>query len=222
MSRLITTTLLDSIEWCRSAPDSPSSTPGKTWREEAYEQLKSTLARLPWHPNSSILRGIDFENQIYSILDDHVEATVTCSDKFRKILMDCKGVQFQKKTKTILELDGEEYCLYGKIDVWFPDHLIDIKTTGKYGGKSKYLDTAQHHIYCYGENIRDFEYIIAEFPDDKSNTIRNVYHIAYHAMEQDKEEEYIKNRIYSAITFLENFSEPGDLKELYFTKYCRY
>jgi hypothetical protein len=119
-------------------------------------------------------------------------------------------------------LDGEEYCLYGKLDVWFKDHIIDIKSTAKYSGKDKYLGTAQHHIYCYSENIKDFEYIIAEFSDDSTNNIKAIHSVPYHMSSTEEEEKIIKDRIYSAMAFLATFDEPGDLKDLYLTKYSRY
>ena len=222
MSRLITTSFLDSIAWCKKAPDSKCPDGDTTWKQQAYQQLKDTLGRAPYRPNKAMLRGIEFENQIYSILTDHKEDTVRCSVKFRDILKLCAGGEFQKKTKTILELDGEEYCLYGKLDVRFSDHIVDIKTTAKYAGKQKYLDTSQHHLYCFSENIKDFEYIIAEFEDEDSPKIHNVYRIPYHMGDRDYEEKYIKDKIYEAMAFLNQYDEPGDLKSLYFSTYTRY
>lgn len=223
MSRLITTSLLDSIDWCRKAPDSACpDVPGKTWKEKAYDDLKNTLGRGEWRSSPAIDRGNSFEKQIYSILTDRMEEKVACSDTFRKILYQCKGGEFQKKTKIIIELDDIDYVLYGRIDVFFPDHIIDIKTTGKYGGKDKYLSTAQHLIYCFSENIKDFEYVIAEFAGEESNDIRHVYNVRYHMEDRDKVEDELKNRIYSAMMWLENFPEPRDLKELYLKTYCRY
>jgi hypothetical protein len=221
MSRLITTSFLDAIDWCNSAPDSLAPS-GKTWKEDAYLQIKATLGRAPWNPTPAIVRGIDFENSIYSILNDGKEEVVACSDTFRKILMCCKGGVFQKKTKTIIEMDGIEFCLYGKIDVFFPKKIVDIKTTGKYGGKDKYLGTSQHHLYCFGENIPEFEYIIAEFADEGTKNIRAVHHVSYVSPGLDFEKDYIEGKIRNALAFLDRYDEPGDLKELYNTKYSRY
>lgn len=224
MSRLITTSFLDAVDWCQHAPDSlASNSDGRTWKQKAYDDIKEMLGRTSkWNPTPAITRGINFENQIYSILSNEAEEKVTCSDNFKKMLIACKGGIFQKKTRTIIELDDNEYCLYGKLDVWFKDHIIDIKSTAKYSGKDKYLGTAQHHIYCYSENIKDFEYLIAEFNDDSSNTIKAIHSVPYHMSSQEEEEEIIKNRIYAAMAFLEKFDEPGDLKDLYLTKYSRY
>jgi hypothetical protein len=222
MSKLVTTSLLDAIDWCKSAPSTFKPNGETTWKEDAYLQLKATLGREPWKPTPAIVRGIDFENSIYSILKDKKEDTVQCSDAFRKVLYDCKGGEFQKRTKTIIEMDGVEYCLYGKIDVFFPDKIIDIKTTGKYGGRDKYLGTSQHHIYCFGENIHNFEYIILEFVDEGTKSIRGVHHVTYESPGIEEEEKYIKGKIQDMLTFLENYTEPGDLKELYNTTYCRY
>ena len=222
MSKLVTTTLLDAIDWCKTAPSTFKPDGETTWKEDAYLQLKATLGRAPWKPNPAILRGIDFENSVYSILKDKKEDTVTCSDTFRKILYECKGGEFQKRTKTIIELNGVEYCLYGKIDVFFPDKIIDIKTTGKYGGKDKYLGTSQHHIYCFGENIHNFDYLVVEFVDEGTKSIRGVHKIPYESPGIEEEEKYIKGKIEDMNAFFENYTEAGGLKELYNTTYCRY
>ena len=222
MSRLITTSILDAIDWCKTAPDSINQATGNTWKQDAYSQIKATLGRAPWNPTPAIVRGIDVENSIYAILRDGKEESITCSDSFRKVLMECKGGQFQKKTKTIIELDGVEYCLYGKIDVFFPTKIVDLKTTGKYSGKEKYLGTSQHHLYCFGENIPEFEYIIIEFVDEGSKNIRGVHHVSYVSPGLEFEEEYMKGKIRGALEFFEKYDEPGDLKELYNTTYCRY
>ena len=107
MSRLITTSLLDSIDWCRKAPDSLNPA-GISWKQDAYEQLKRTVGRAPWVPNASLERGTTFENQIYGILKAGTEDTVQCTPKFREILYACKGGQFQRKTKSFLTIDGQE------------------------------------------------------------------------------------------------------------------
>jgi hypothetical protein len=223
MSKLITTSFLDAVEWCKKAPDSIcSDNPNKTWKQKAYDDIKNTLGRGEWVTTKATARGISFEAQIYHILNSNSEDTVKCSDNFRKVLQACKGGVFQKKTKAIVELDGEEYFLYGKIDAWFHDHIIDIKTTGKYSGKDKYLGSAQHLIYCYSENIKDFEYIIAEFNGEDSNIIKHIYNVPYHMNDSKEVEEEIKNRIFSAMAWLDNFPEPGDLKDLYMHKYNRF
>ena len=220
MSRLITTSPLDSIDWCRKAPDSLNPA-GISWKQDAYEQLKRTVGRAPWVPNASLERGTTFENQIYGILKAGTEDTVQCTPKFREILYACKGGQFQRKTKSFLTIDGQEYLLYGKLDIYFPDRIKDIKTTGKYGGKDKYLSTSQHHIYCFGENIKDFTYIIAEFPKPESYEISSVNYVEYSSPSRDFEEAYVRAKITDAVEWLSSFDEPGDLGDLYLHTYCK-
>jgi len=213
MSRLITGSLFGSISWAKNSPPH--------WRERAYQSLEDMLARVWNDPNEAAQRGMDFEKTAYSILGskaNNIEA-LSCSDHFKKILNLCKGGQFQKKTKSFIEIAGEEYCLYGKIDVWFEKLIIDIKTTGNYKGRDNYLKSMQHKIYCYCEGISDFQYVIAEFTDSSGNTIKEVHIVDYHIDNPKDLKEEITDEIINALTFLE--ADPK-LMDLFLTKYSMY
>jgi len=219
---LITPSFLDAIEWCKKAPDSPCKwDPSKTWKEQAYFDLKNTLARI-WtgDANPAIQRGMKFEATVYSLLKQG--ADVQCSEEFRFFLDKCRGGQFQGVTKSFISIGTQSYCLYGKMDCKHDKVIQDIKTTQDYKGQQKYLGNTQHKIYCVNEGIPDFEYLVAEFKDESSLKIVRTHCVEYHATDLKVVEEEIKAKIVDAMAFLDLFQEPGDLKELYLTKYNRF
>ena len=212
MSRLITGSLFSSISWAMNSPPH--------WRERAYQSLEDMLARIWNDPNAAAQRGMDFEKVVYRILETKKDiAALDCSDLFKKVLKLCKGGQFQKKTKSFIVIAGEEYCIYGKIDVWFPKLIIDLKTTGNYKGRDNYLKSMQHKIYCYDEGISDFKYVVVEFTDDKGNTIKDVHEVEYHIDNPHELKDEIAGEIINVVAFRE--SDPK-LLDLFLTKYSMY
>lgn len=213
MSRLITPSLFSSIKWFKDAP--------YTWQEKAETDLTNTLSRI-WtdlDPNGPAQRGIDFENHVYRLLEKGTAYNkINASPHFFKVMDACKGGVFQKKAKKYLTIDGEEYCIYSKLDVWFPKSIIDIKTTGARKYKSgKYLKTTQHRIYCYTCDITNFQYVIALFNED--NTIADVVFENYKSQGIDKEEEYIIELIKDLLDFMDNYPS---FKEMWLEKYSLY
>ena len=175
MSLLVTPSLINAVEWLISAPPS--------WREKAYNDLHNQLARKPWTVTiPDVERGMKFEEQIYSTLrtkrDENPE--YTCSPEFQTFLDECRGGVFQKKFSKIVEIEGKEYCLYGKGDVYFPGHIVDIKACAEYKGTQKYLGTIQHKLYSLVDALSsgivpDFLYLVAEFGPCPNMKIRGVH-----------------------------------------------
>ena len=213
MSRLITQSLFGKIDWILNCPPS--------WKEKAFKDLNNMLNRVWTEPPPPAKRGMDFERVVYGILSrKHLDiAKLNCSDHFRLVLRLCQGGQFQRKTKSFLTIAGEEYCLFGKIDVWFPNLIIDLKTTGNYKGCDHYLKSMQHKIYCYNEHIKDFKYIVVEFTDDDNNIIRDVHKIEYHVYDPKSLRKELEAKILNTLAFLE--ADPA-LLNLFLTKYSRY
>lgn len=216
MSRLITTSLLGSISWARNCPPS--------WREKAFKDLRNQLARVWVEPEkgSAIERGIRFEKTVYALLNRGVDIeSVNASDAFKEVLRKCENGEFQKRTKRFLTVAGEEYCIYGKIDVWKPTEskIIDIKTTSRFKGRDHYLGSMQHVIYCHNERVPDFTYLVVEFDGDGSNTIVDLHEIEYHNDNYDAMKAEIEDRIVDTMEFLQSDEE---LLKLYLTKFSRY
>lgn len=216
MSKLITTSLISSINWYQMCPNN--------WREKAYEDLKNQLARKWTTPNKAAQRGIDFEKKIYALLNadtgkEEYIPNLKCSKKFKEILTMCKGGIFQQKNKSFMTVNGIEYCLYGKEDVTFKDKIIDIKTTGNFK-EHNYTKSFQHKIYLHNTQKRTFEYIVAIFDGEDSKVIQDVKIISLHA-DKGTLENYaidIHIKITEIICFLNKYPE---LKKLYETKFSR-
>lgn len=223
MSLLITTSLLDSVSWAAKAPDTPCAwNPEMSWKQDAYVNLKNTLGRVWSGGNAAMERGMRFESTIAAIVNSGRVDTVKCSPLFKEVLDKCVGGTFQKKTKSFIEVNGEEYCLFGKIDVFFKNRIVDIKTTKEYKGRSKYLGTMQHKIYCHNEHIDNFEYVIAEFTDEDGDTLKSVHTVPYVVENFDSVKEDIVEAIVDLRAFLEQFPEKGDLQDLYLHKFSMF
>ena len=231
-AKLITTSLIDSVHWLKTAPSSPTrDDPTKTWREKAYEDMKNTLSRV-WTPlGPAQQRGVDFEKKIYATLDTKIDyKSQGYSPDMVSILDRCQGGKTYQKAKIFRQIDGDEYCLYVKYDLIMPDKTIDLKTTTSYKGQNKYLDTMQHKMYCLVRaeaNGRDrglypFEYLVVEFADDsgEEKKIQHIYTVPYTPPSVEELEAEVMAKITDTIDYLKCYDEPGDLWELYNNVYC--
>ncbi len=223
-NRLITVTLYNSIKWLKTCPDS--------YGEKAYEELKTMLGRTgKWDPNPSVQRGIKFEDTLQNILEAGTQSTIQCSPLFREFLDKCEGGEWQKKTRSVIVIDGINYCMNGKIDVDFPKYMLDVKTTGSNpwkGWDHKFLSTIQHKVYCHNEQKRFFCYMIAYFDDPEDNKdyskplakqIESIHYVNYEVESFEKLEEELRNHIGEILTFLEQYPE---LEKLYNGPYSKY
>jgi len=157
-------------------------------------------------------RGMSFEDAVCAATKQEPKGT----EHFRAIVEECRGGEFQRVTKTFLTIDGQEYCLYGKIDVYFPTILKDIKTTGNYKGADHYTDTFQHVLYCFNEQVPDFRYLVAEF-DGETDKLVN-HHFVDAKLDLSMLEEEVVSTVRSFIGFLMAHRE---LFELYTTTFSR-
>jgi len=211
VSRLITASLIGAVKWLDECP--------KSWKVKAENDLRNQLARVwvPPEPGSSLDLGIKFEAKVCDYAAREA-ASIASSEHFKWFVEQCRGGVFQKKARKTIMIDDEEYCLYGKIDVWFPDLMLDIKTTRNYKGEAYYLDSIQHIMYCYMESISKFRYIVAEFVEG-SNLVQ-----AHHAIEfEAKSILALRLRIDSAIRkVLEVLKSKPGFMDLYETKFSQY
>lgn len=214
MSKLITSSLHGGIKWARSAPPD--------WRAPAFESLSNMLAREWSEPKGSAKRGIEFEDSIYRVLNAKVLIKdIKCTEKFKKILQYLNGGVFQKKAKKFLIIDGVEYCIYAKMDVWFPEKIIDIKTSGKEWNQyseGNYLSSFQHRLYCYVTGIDYFEYYVVLFDGDEGRDILDTHIISYGVDDFKKLEAEIFEGVRGMIRFLKMHPK---LYKMYNEKYCR-
>lgn len=211
MSRLITPSIIGAVDFLRTCPAS--------WKEKAYTDLSNQLNRVysPTLPPAAAL-GITFENAVYSMASKNI--IDKGSDYFQQCVKECIGGTFQRKTKRFIEVDGFEYCLYGKIDVFFPAIIKDLKTTSNYKGRDSYLSSMQHIIYCFNESINNFRYVVAEFNgDEKSPKIIDVHLIDYVCKDMSVLRDVIIEKIRQFISFLE---EDKKLLLAYTNKFSLY
>ncbi|RLI53611.1 MAG: hypothetical protein DRP09_15315 [Candidatus Thorarchaeota archaeon] len=212
MALLLTPTLFQSIDWMEKCPPS--------WKTRARQSLSDTLNRV-WNPNKAIERGIAYERALCDEPRAKVTSTVPTHllDKFNNAyeLIHAEGGVFQKPTKKFLDYDGKEWLLYGKMDVAFPDKIIDIKTTGNYKGRSSYLNSWQHKVYCLTSRIADFQFIVYEFNED--GVLHDIYVIDYHVDDFVALEKEVMEKVDSVIKFLRADKE---LLRAFLNKYNKY
>jgi hypothetical protein len=209
-SRLITTSLIDKIEWFKKCPP--------TWKERAYQDLQNQLKR-DYPPSNDIQqRGFDLENAVQVVaLANNVDG-VKASDYFKQLAGECLGAEFQKKVKRYVKIDDVEYCLYGRIDAWFPDIIKDIKSTGNYKGESYYLSTFQHRLYCFITRIPKFRYLVAEFVEEQKQ-IADLHIVDWTMKDPKQVEDEIKDKINQVMMFLQ---QQQDLWKAYNETFCLY
>jgi len=213
--RLLTSSLVSGIRWAKNCPAS--------WKKKAFQDLNNTLARVWSEPNEAAALGIKLEKWVYKILESKIHPDdIKSSKMFKEII--CRyyshPFEIQKKVKRFITIDKNEYCLYGKLDLCSEKYIEDIKTTSKIMSSSdyafKYLNSFQHHLYCYITEIPDFQYFIVVLDEGK---IRETHEIEYHSSGMDIERNIIEEAIREVFTF---FGEFPSLLELYGEKYCLY
>lgn len=167
-TRLITTSLINSIEWFTTAPNTiikpEKGGDGKiTWKQKSYNDLKSMLGRKKADFGVHAKIGIQIENEIYknAKLPPKLQKNREKLSEIYDLLQDC---QFQISKKKSILIDDNEFCLYGRFDALknTGNEIVDLKTTSSYK-KNKYLNTIQHEMYCAMEdNYNDFMYLVVE------------------------------------------------------------
>lgn len=202
---LITTSLISKTEFYRSAS-------GK-WKDKSEKELTDMLNRVYSKPGPEAQQGINFENALQR---EAQNPTGKGSAHFQEMAEACKGGQWQVKTKKIITLSGQEYCLFGKIDVKKDGLLIDIKTTA-YFKPEKYLSSTQHLLYCYNENISQFEYIVAEWKNYPE--IKKVHRLPWKCPAPFPLESELLDRIEGA---LEIINSKEEWKRSYRDTFTRY
>lgn len=115
-------------------------------REKAFEEFLNTLNRIPSEPNEYMQKGIDFEEQCYlgnTIISPIVE-----------------NGAYQIVGKKLIEVNGLNILLYGRLDVLKGSVIYDIKRVIRYSPQ-KYLKSYQHPAYLeLFSNAKQFTYLV--------------------------------------------------------------
>lgn len=207
MSKLITASLIQAIDWYEKCPQS--------WKERAHIDLKNQLSRIfPDPVPAPMAQGMAFEKAIYSKMNSDL-TLLEASDEFKMVCQECKGGQVQKKIKKYYEVGNVDYCLYGKTDVFFNDYIIDIKTTGKFS-RAKYVDSFQHKLYMFITKIPLFYYIIVEWQEyPKIQSVNKLELLA--------NDDYFDSEIIATIKGMNHFFKHNpELRELYDNKFNQF
>lgn len=203
-NKLITPSLLNSFNWLNKCPHS--------WREKALEDLTNLLNRAPFKPNKYFVRGNKYENQVRSICrgispNDVMSTAVEMAEL-------CKGGKWQEKIRAFIYIDDVPFCISGRIDVLFPDEIIDIKTTTTFKGDESYLSTSQHILYLFSAihkkmPQRQFKYLVTDF--------EQIHEVPFEVGDPA----LLRVEVWRMINeFLDYLNKHKDLLEAYETKFC--
>ena len=212
MSRLVTASIVGAVDWLTNCPPS--------WREKARQDLLNQLGRVWVEPEagSSLNLGRTFEDQVYKWAAKG--AVDSGTEHFKWFVAECKGGVFQKTLKKIVTIGEQDYCLYGKADIWFPGVIKDIKTTKRWKGREGYLKGFQHKLYCYASGVDAFRYIAAEF-EDKVERPQILQHYAVDYIVKDRVE--LGESVMQTIdAFLDALGRDPEFWALYTTKFSRF
>lgn len=158
----LTKSLLDSWTYYINSQD--------TTEESAKESFLNTLNKIKTEPTPDMLRGLDFENEIYQFVEGK-EPLESREDKL-EIAEIIKGSLIQEPLMSyFLDFEGYKIYLYGITDAIKLDTIYDIKSVRSYT-PPKYSKSSQHLIYLTCSNCTVFTYLIS----DGENCFKETYH----------------------------------------------
>ena len=209
MPYLITPTLISQFDWMKKSP--------KEWKEKALMDFTNILNRIyPETVPEYVTLGRVFEKYI----ERAARTGQSGSDKFNIIRDMFVGAKFQTKTQSNIKVDDVDYLLYGRIDALFPEKILDLKTTRNYKGVQYYMDSFQHKIYCYCQEISSFSYVVVEIVKEKDkNVITNHYVLDYNIDNPFSLKEEISEKIREVVNYIESDPKLDYSYKNIFTKF---
>ena len=162
-SYLMTHSLLAS--WLYIMKDNPYE--DATSPRDAYQEFLQTLRREPIPPTEAMAKGIEFEDLCYDIASgkfrpewkpEHGYPEPNSGEVMEhykyprfydaacQVADIIRGWQIQYRAKKLVEVNGMEFVLYGRLDTLKAGTIYDIKFSGSYD-KGKYVDSTQHPTY---------------------------------------------------------------------------
>lgn len=193
---LITPTLLNSFLYYKNY-EAEASGEGEEFvsaeqkEAEARQGFLETLMRDEFTPTPSMLKGREFEDDIFRYCK-----TGNGDGVIREIGDIVKGGEWQARCKK--KLDG--FLLYAKADVIKRDTIYDIKYTSSYD-VGKFYGSMQHRIEFFCTGIPKFSYLISNTRD----WWREDY-VNHHGVEQE-----IRLCIREWMSYLERDPEAAEL-----------
>ena len=167
------------------------------YEEEAQAEYLQTLRREKGEPSEAMLKGIAFENLVYSIADGSFRPAYAPSfpcnpnngepmERFVyppgyqgacKVAEIIQGAPVQVKAQREITVDGMDFLVYGILDALKAGTIYDVKFKNKSFGSldlaGDYLDSAQHPAYFYiVPEASEFKYLVSDGSDIYIETYR--------------------------------------------------
>ncbi len=160
MRYLLTQSLINSWQWAMDLGT-----------DEKFEEFRTVLRREPVEQNEAMLKGIEFENNVYEacrslVRNPHPEL----ENGIQKVAAIIKGSQFQVSGSVALGIEGTEFLLYGIADAIRAGTIYDVKFSTKSFGSAelagKYLESPQHPAYLQiWQEAQRFVYVVSDGED---------------------------------------------------------
>lgn len=165
---LLTHSLLSA--WLYAMRDNPYE--DMTTERDAYSEFLKSLRREPTETTEAMQNGIEFEDLVTDIVNHEYDECHKWIDAARKVATVVNGGVLQYKAKRPIEVSGENFLLYGRLDVLKAGEVMDIKFSKSYD-RGKYITSTQHPTYLeLIPEAEKFTYVISNGNDVWTETYR--------------------------------------------------
>lgn len=139
--------------------------------EGAREDFLRTLCREPGEQTEAMRNGIEFENNVYSVVHSQSRAPhPSWESGIQLVATELRGSQTQVRVSRELERGGDTFLVYGILDALRAGVIYDVKFSNRSFGSvelaGKYLGSPQHpaYFYCVPEAY-EFRYLVSDGSD---------------------------------------------------------
>lgn len=158
---LLTHSLLSA--WLYAMRDNPYE--DLTTERDSRDEFLKSLRREPTETTEAMQNGIEFEDLVTDIVNQDYDESHKWVEAAKKVANIVRGGKLQYKAKKPIEVGGEQFLLYGRLDVLKAGQIIDIKFSKSYD-RGKYLTSTQHPTYLeLISEAEQFTYIISNGND---------------------------------------------------------
>lgn len=139
--------------------------------EDAKEAFLLTLRREQTEPSDAILNGIEFENEVYSVVAGAKRAPhYKWENGIQAVAVEIKGAALQVRVSREIEVHGMTFLAYGILDALKAGTISDVKFKNKPFGSlelaGSYLNDPQHPMYFYlVPEAHEFQYLVSDGED---------------------------------------------------------